>query len=402
MLSHRDRVLTALAHRKPDRVPLDLGGTQTGMLVEPYDALKRQLGLTTPTQVGNIVMGLARIEEPVLQRFDIDIRHVLPRSPDGYRFELLPDDSFYDEFGTRWLRPPGGYYYDMVEFPLASCTLDSLDRFRWPDPLDPGRVRCVQQDLARLRQQTDFALEAGLVGLWETSWFTVGLERWLIALTDQPEFVEALLDQTLDFLLQSHGAYLDAAGPHLDLVTLWDDYGVQSSSLISPNLWRRLVKPRLAQLVALVRSKTEAYIGIHSCGAIFSLLDDLAEIGIQVINPVQVSAKNMQLSELKKRYGDRLTFWGGIDTQFLLPHGSPADVRQAVEDTLDIFSNDGGYILSAVHNLQPGVPPENVVAMYDAAVNFAAADRLSGSEVRLSQNQVEQPISVRKESQVCR
>ena len=390
------------AHRKPDRVPLDLGGTQTGMLVEPYDALKRLLGLNTPTQVGNIVMGLARIEEPVLQRFDIDFRHVLPGLPDGYRFELLPGDSFYDEFGTRWHRPPGGYYYDMVEFPLAACTLESLERFQWPDPNDPGRVRGAQQELALLRQQTDFALEAGLVGLWETSWFTVGLERWLLALTDQPDFVEALLDRTLSFLLQAHGAYLDAAGPYLDLVTLWDDYGVQSSSLISPNLWRRLVKPRLSQLVAMIRSKTGASIGIHSCGSIFSLLDDLAEIGIQVINPVQVSARNMQLSELKKRYGDRLTFWGGIDTQFLLPNRSPADVRQAVEETLKIFSTNGGYILAAVHNIQPGVPPENVLAMYDTAVKTAAMSGAAHSQGHPSQIEVEKPISAQKESQVRR
>lgn len=392
MLSHRDRVRMSLAHQEPDRVPLDLGGTQTGMLVEPYDALKRLLGLNTPTQVSNIVMGLARIEEPLLQRFDIDFRHVLPGLPDAYRFELLPDDSFLDEFGTRWHRPPGGYYYDMVEFPLASCSLEALDRFPWPDPHDPGRVRGVQGSLVKLRDQTDYAVEAGLVGLWETAWFTVGLERWLLALSDQPEFVEALLDKTLRFLLQTHGAYLDVAGPYLDLVTLWDDYGVQSSSLIRPDLWRRLVKPLLAELVSMIRTKTDAYIGIHSCGAIFSILDDLVEIGIQVINPVQVSARNMQPEQLKKRYGDRLTFWGAIDTQFLLPDGSPSEVRRSVEDTLKVLAPGGGYILAAVHNIQPGVPPENVIAMYDAA----------RSKEPQFQSLVGEPLKAQNESQVSR
>jgi uroporphyrinogen decarboxylase len=367
MLSHRERVLTALAHLEPDRVPLDLGGTQTSMLVEPYDALKQALGLDTPTQVSNIVMGLARIEEAVLERFDIDFRHVLPRMPDSYRFELLADDSFYDEFGTRWHRPPGGYYYDMVEFPLAACTLDALENFHWPDPHDPGRVRGVRQELTLLSRETDYALEAGLVGLWETSWFTVGLERWLFALGDNPDFVEALLDQTLSFLLQVHAVYLDAAGPYLDLVTLWDDYGVQASSLIAPAQWRRLVKPRLAELAAMIRSKTHAYIGIHSCGSIVSLLDDLAEIGIQVINPLQVSARNMTPADLKKRYGNRLSFWGGIDTQFLLPHAKPVEVHRAVEQTVKSMAPGGGYILAAVHNIQPGVPAENILAMYDAA-----------------------------------
>jgi uroporphyrinogen decarboxylase len=367
MISHRDRVLAALDHRESDRVPVDLGGTQTGILVEPYNALKRVLGLSTPTEVGNIVLGLARIEEVVLQRFDIDFRHVLPGQSDQFRFELLADNSFYDEFGTRWRKPPGGYYYDMVEFPLAARTMEALEKYRWPDPQDPGRVRGVGEELARLRGETDYALEAGLVGLWETSWFTVGLERMLFALTDNPDFVEALMDRTLGFLLRMHGAYLDAAGPYLDLVTLWDDYGVQSTSLISPARWRSLVKPRLAELIAMIRSKTNASIGIHSCGSIVSLLDDLVEIGIQVINPVQVSARNMSLAELKKRYRDRLIFWGGIDTQSLLPNGSSADIRQAVRDTVNLMAPGGGFILAAVHNIQPGVPPENIITMFDTA-----------------------------------
>jgi uroporphyrinogen decarboxylase len=367
MLSHRDRVLITLYHREPDRIPVDLGGTQTGILVEPYNALKQALGMKTPTQVRNIVLGLAHIDEAVLQRFDIDIRHVLPGQPDKFHFELLADDSFYDEFGTRWRRPPGGYYYDMVEFPLAACTMEALEKFAWPNPEDPGRVRGVQDELARLRSETDYALEAGLVGLWETCWFTVGLERMLYALTDFPDFVEALMDRTLALLLGMHGAYLDAAGPYLDMVTLWDDYGIQSTSLISSARWRSLVKPRLAELVAMIRSKTGAAIGLHSCGSIVSLLDDLAEIGIQVINPVQVSARNMSPAELKKRYGDRLTFWGGIDTQFLLPKSSQAEVRQAVRDTVNLMAPGGAYILAAVHNIQPGVPPENIVAMFDTA-----------------------------------
>lgn len=367
MLSHRDRVLTALEHRPPDRVPVDLGGTQTSMLVAPYNALKHRLGFDTPTRVNNIVMGLAGIEEAVLERFDIDFRHVLPGLPDDYQLEILPDDSFYDEFGVRWWRPAGGHYYDMVEFPLASCSLEALESYRFPDPANPGRVRGVREELEKLRLETGYALEAGLLGLWESCWFTVGLERWLVALYDAPEFVAALMDRMLACLMQMHGAYLDAAGPYLDLVTLWDDYGAQNSSLISPAAWRKVVKPRLAELVAMIRSKTNAYIGIHSCGSLTGILDDLVEVGIQVINPVQVSARNMVIGELKQRYGSRLSFWGGIDSQILLPSGSPEDIRKVVNETVKVLGKDGGYILAAVHNIQPGVPPQNIIAMYDAA-----------------------------------
>jgi uroporphyrinogen decarboxylase len=366
MITHRERVLFALNHEQPDRVPVDLGGTQTGILAEPYRALKQTIGLNSPTEIGNIVLGLARIEEEVLQRFDIDFRHVLPRFPKSYTFSLLPDNSFYDEWGTRWRRPEGGYYYDMVEFPLASCTLNAVESYHWPDPCDSGRIIGVGDELHRLRSHTDYALEAGLVGLWETSWFLVGLENWLTALVENPPFVEAVLDNVLIVLKKMHGAYLDIAGPYLDIVTLWDDYGAQSGLLISPAMWRRWIKPRLAELIDMIRTKTPAAIAMHSCGSLDSILADLVEVGVQVINPVQVTARGMEPRNLKKQFGKDLTFWGGIDSQFLLPHGSPADIHKVVQDTISILGSNGGYILAAVHNIQPGVPPENIVEMYDA------------------------------------
>jgi uroporphyrinogen decarboxylase len=366
-LSHRERVLFALEHQEPDRVPLDLGGTQTSLLVEPYDELKRALGIHTPTETQNIVLGLARIEEAVLERFDIDFRHILPRAPSSWKFELLPDDSFYDEWGVRWRRPPGGYYYDMVEHPLSDATLDALSRYTMPDPTDPGRVAGVAEEARQLRAHTDYAIEAGLVGLWESAWFLVGFERWMLAVAQNREFVEALLESVLQVLKAMHTFYLAQVGEMVDLVTLWDDYGAQFTTLISPQLWRALVKPRLADLVAAMKSKTKAHIGIHSCGAVAPLIDDLLEIGIDVLNPLQVSARGMNPLELKKRYGNRMTFWGGIDTQRLLPGGTVSEVRQAVKETIRWLAPGGGYILAAVHNIQPGVPAENIIAMYDTA-----------------------------------
>jgi len=368
MLSHRERVFLALEHQAPDRVPVDLGGTQTSILVEPYNCLKRCLGLDTMTRVQNMVMGLAQVEPVVLEMLGIDLRHVWPRMPDTWRLEILPDDSFYDDWGVRWHRPPGGYYYDMVEHPLAAVTLDAVEQYAWPDPLNPGRIAGARSEAQALYAAGEYAIEAGLVGLWESAWFAVGFERWLLACRGNVAFVEAVLAKTLDVLVAQHTNYLEQVGPFLDMVTLWDDYGVQSSTLVSPADWRRLVKPGLAKLVAAIRSMTQAKIGIHSCGDISRLLDDLVEVGIQVINPVQVSAKGMQPAALKQRYGKELVFWGGIDTQQLLPYGSPLDVAQAVREAVATLGRDGGYILAAVHNIQPGVPPENILAMYTTAM----------------------------------
>jgi len=367
-LTSRQRVLCALTHEEPDRVPLDFGGTQTGILVQPYNELKSALGLETPTQVGNLVLGLARIEEPVLERFAIDFRHILPRMPATWKFELRADDSFYDDWGIRWHRPPGSYYYDMVYAPLRSASLEALENYRWPNPLDPGRVSGTAEEAAELHTTSDYAIEAGLVGLWESAWFLVGMEDWLVAVYKSPDFVEALLDGVLETLKKMHTAYLDEVGPYVDLVTLWDDYGAQCSTLISPSAWRRLVKPRLAELVSTLKSRTRAYIGLHCCGAISALLDDLVEVGIQVVNPVQVSARGMDPTSLKRRYGKNLTFWGAIDSQKLLPGGSEAEVRHTVRSILADLGPGGGYILAGVHNIQPGVPARNIIAMYDTAL----------------------------------
>lgn len=185
-------------------MPIDFGGTQTSILVKPYNALKRSLGVRSPTETENLALGLAKVEEPVLERFDIDFRHVLPRLPDTWSFELLPENSFYDEWSVRWHRPPGGHYYDMVEHPLAPATLEALDSYEWPDPINPGRVEGVAEEVRRLREEADYAVEAGLVGLWESSWFLVGLENWLLALTENLPFVEALLDGVLRILQRMH------------------------------------------------------------------------------------------------------------------------------------------------------------------------------------------------------
>ncbi len=366
-LTHRDRVQIALAHQEPDRVPLDLGGTQTSILVEPYNALKQALGISTPTEIQNITLGLARVEPAVLERFGIDFCHIRIRPPDTWSLTLLPDDSFYDQWGTRWHRPPGGHYYDMVEYPLAAATLDSLATYHWPDPDNSGRIAGVAEEARKLRRDTDYAIETGFGGLWEGAWFLVGFQQWLLSLSDNPEFVEGVLDGVLSVQKRMYGRYLKEVGEYVDLVTLWDDYGAQNGPLISPVMWRRLVKPRLADLVATLKSHTRACIGLHCCGALRPILDDLVEVGIQVLNPVQVSARGMIPAELKARYGKALSFWGGIDTQHLLPHGTPSDVAQAASATLRALGPGGGYILAAVHNIQPGVPAENIIAMYDTA-----------------------------------
>ncbi len=371
-ITSRERVLTALDHEEPDRVPVDLGGTQTGIMVEPYDRLKELLGIRTGSEVGNIFLGLARVEEEVLQRFQVDISHVLPHLPESWHPRIEKDNSLLDEWHIRWQRPPSSHYYDMVEHPLREASMDDLDSFPWPDPLDPGRVKGVEEELLGLRHGSDRAIAAGLWSLFEACWALRGMENFLMDMILNKDFAEALLDRVTDIMVTMYDRYLRVAGPYLDIVKLWDDYGTQGAPLISPQLFREMVKPRMARMIEMIGTRTDARIAIHCCGSIWALLDDLVDVGIEIINPVQTAAAHMDPVRLKARYGDRLSFWGGIDTQRTLPCGSPEDVRREVRQRLLEMGPQGGYILAAVHNIQVGVSPENIVAMYDAAMDWGS------------------------------
>jgi uroporphyrinogen decarboxylase len=367
-ITSRERVLTALSHEEPDRVPIDLGGTQTGIMVEPYDGLKELLGITTETEVGNIFLGLARVEEEVMRRFQVDINHVLPHMPESWHLEVEEDNSFLDEWQIRWQRPPSSHYYDMVEHPLKEASMDDLGNFPWPDPLDEGRVKGVEEELLEIRHKSDRAIAAGLWSLFEACWALRGMENFLVDMVLNREFAQTLLDRVTEVMIAMYDRYLQVAGPHLDIVKLWDDYGTQEGPLISPQLFREMVKPRMARLIEMIRTRTSARIAIHCCGSIWALLDDLVDMGVEIINPVQTAAAHMDPVRIKARYGDRLSFWGGIDTQSVLPYGKPKDVRREVRQRLTEMAPRGGYILAAVHNIQVGVPPENIVAMYESAL----------------------------------
>jgi len=195
-----------------------------------------------------------------------------------------------------------------------------------------------------------------------------GLERWFMDMIENPDFCEALLDRMLAFWLDYYTAFLGEIGDLIDVVMIGDDLAGQTGPLFAPDFYRRVVKPRQKRLVQHIRSLTSAKIWYHTCGAVASLIPELIDNGIDILNPVQVSAADMDPRRLKAEFGDRLTFWGGaIDTQHVLPIASPEEVRQHVRRNVEAFKPGGGYVFNNVHNIQVGVPPENIVALFDAA-----------------------------------
>ena len=379
-MSSRQRVLAALNHQIPDRVPIDLGGNQTGIHKFAYQAVARLLGIDDSVVIMDAVQQLARPSEALLERFHVDTRYIAAGAAADFRGGIVQRQrggrtwhDLTDEFGVTWSMPDDQpFYMDISHHPLASATLDDVRDYPFPKGDDPGRFAGLRQRALEIRQQTPYAVVSGISGVvYEICWYLRGLETWFMDMLTQPEFCEALIDQTLKFWMDWFRVFLDEVGDVVDVIMIGDDLAGQKGPLFRPEFYRTVVKPRHKQLVQYIRSRTQAKIWYHTCGACAGYIPDLLDNGIDILNPVQVSASGMAPADLKARFGDRLTFWGGaIDAQHVLPRATPETVRQEVRRNLDLWKPGGGYVFNNVHNIQAGVPAENIVALYDAAYEF--------------------------------
>ena len=311
---------------------------------------------------------IGRFDERVLQHLDVPFRRVYLHPPSTFRLEVADDGSFHDEWGVGYR--PMGPYNERVGHPLAQATLADLEHFPWLDPHDPGRVEGLADEARRLYEDTDYSLVAGAIsaGIFQDCWNLRGMEQFMADLKTNREFAEELLDQVTVFHIGMWRVFLDTVGEYVDIVETADDLAGQRGTLISPQMYREIIKPRHAELNRAIRESTQARILYHSCGAVMPLIDDLIEIGVDILNPIQVAAKDMETDRLKAEFGNEICFWGAIDTQHVLPFGDKQAVEEEVKKRIADLAPGGGYILAPSHNIQAGVPPENVVCMYDSAL----------------------------------
>ena len=375
-MTHRERILAALNHRQPDRVPVDLGATRsTSIVVQAYERLNRHLGSTEPPRIFSKWLNIAHPSQAMLQRFDIDTRSVGQGPPDNWQDIVYPDGSYRDEWGVVRSRPAGCLYYDLTKSPFTGdATVADLDRHPWPDPHDPGRCRGLTEEARRLRQETDYAIALNMPGGVVTqAQFMRGFEDWFADLIADPTFYHALLDRITNLWIEMAKDELDAAGDCADFCFFGDDVAFQDGPMMSMELYRKMVKPYHARVFSYIKSRSSAKILYHTCGSVAHLIPDLIELGVDALNPIQVSAKGMDTKTLKREFGKDICFWGGIDTQRVLPFGSPADVAAEAKRRIEDLGPGGGYVLCAVHNIQADVSPENICAMYDAAREYGQA-----------------------------
>jgi uroporphyrinogen decarboxylase len=399
-MNSRERVLAALRHEQPDRVPIDFGGmASTGIHAVAYSRLKQHLGFGGTTRVFDITQHLAVVEEPVRQRFGVDVV-ALPRIevlpgvrnvrwrpwtlPDGSLAEISADfrpvradDGGWEIRGpdgvVLYLMPSAGLYFDVVEAPLAHANPDGLRSIQLPRISDE-ELQLLREQARALYEETDYAIVGAFGGnLLEMGQSLRGWMQFMIDLASDPDWLEDFLERVTEMWMDNLARYLNAVGEYIQVIQFGDDLGGQDRPLISPAMYRRLVKPRHRRMYEYVHAHSDCAVFLHSCGSVYDMIPDLIETGVDVLNPVQTSAAKMDPARLKREFGERLVFWGGgCHTQYVLPGGTPAEVAADVRERLRVFAPGGGYVFAAIHNILPDVPPENVVAMFDAVRTWSA------------------------------
>ena len=379
-MTPRQRILAALDHRESDRIPIDLGSSiVTSITRAAYAPLRQHLGLPEEEIViHDEVQQLPYMGEDVLTRFGVDTRMVQLPPAHVAGVEIVDDGDYWamwDRWGSKMRMPKvNGLYYDWVAYPITELTLEALDAYPWPQPDPPEVVATLRARAAWLRANTDFALVgSGVIGggIFEQPCRTVGLETFMMALLSERRFAERLMDRITDIYIESVDRYLGQVGDLIDVFTFWDDVATQSGWMINPQTYVDVIKPRQKRLFEAIKARTSAKLFYHGCGAVFELIPHLIEIGVDIINPVQVSAAGMDPKRLKAAYGKDIVFWGGgVDTQRVLPFGTPEEVGDEVRRRIDDFAPGGGFVFATVHNIQAFVPPANIVAAFDTAAGI--------------------------------
>lgn len=367
-MNSRERVLTALNHEEPDRVPLFVGTSGVTTVLGPgYDRLRSHLGVPGgPIKWLSKPMQYVRMDEEVLVRLGSDARPLTPGPAESSLRKEISPDWLVDDWGVQWRRSPGSLYFEATEPPLRNATIDNLERYPWPDLMAPGRFERLVED-ARAIQEAGYAvvLISG-VTLFEQAYLMRGLDTFLMDLAADPEFFTALIATLKKLVLPYVERLLRDVGPYVDVLVTGDDLGMTNGPMMSPASYREYIKPHHAELLGAIKRNTPGKVFFHSCGDVYRLLGDLVEAGVDLLNPVQVAAGELaDTARLKREFGDRLSFCGAIDTRWALPCGTVDDVRAEVRRRIKDLAPGGGYVAASVHCIQPDVPPENVLAMCD-------------------------------------
>jgi len=410
-MNSRERILAAISHKEPDRVPVDLGATpSSGISAIAYSHVLKYLGMSGQTKIYDVVQQLAQPDEHILDYFGIDVvdlgRTFNVDADDWYNFamsngetaqyprwfkpELNENGSYkaYSSDGTPIaMMPAGATFFDQTHFPYVDgypenynnlpAAMDkvlwaALVHSPWDNAIRPDFWEQLRERTLTLRKQTDRAIMIVCgCNLFEWGTFLRRLDNFLMDLMMETQKVEALLDALMEIHLSTLDKVCRAVGDVADIIRFGDDLGIDHGPFMAPEVYRSLFKPRHTELCDFVQKNSQMHTFLHSCGSIYQLMPDLIEAGFEIINPVQTNCADMEPEKLKKEFGKDITFWGGgIDTRHVLNKANPSEIKDHVKRRLDIFTPGGGFVFNTVHNILPDVPPQNIIAMYEAIAEY--------------------------------
>jgi uroporphyrinogen decarboxylase len=376
-MNSRERLLAALNHQEPDRIPFDLGSTQvTGIHAIAYQRLREYLDLPhIEPQICDEVQGLALPDEDVIEKLGVDVRGLFPLNSHNWNvmaMDVGDNWEYHDEWGLTQHKPKAdGLYFSVVKSPLdqPALTVKDVQAYAWPDTGDPLRIAGLRELALKYQAQGQAVMIKGvLAGIFEMSQRVRGMQNIMIDLASNEPLACAFLDKMVELKIKFWETALTQLGDVIDVISEADDYGTQTSQLISPRMFRKIFKPRLQTLFTRIHQLApSAKLFFHSDGNIRPILPDLIEIGIDILNPVHITATGMEPSALKRDFGQDVAFWGGgVETQSVLPFGTPQEVKDNVRRNIEALAPGGGYVFNTIHNIQADVPSQNIVAMIEA------------------------------------
>ncbi|KUO49090.1 MAG: uroporphyrinogen decarboxylase [Desulfitibacter sp. BRH_c19] len=371
MLNSRQRVLTVLSHKLPDRVPLDLCNSASFINDPAYFALKNHLNLKEEISPFRNGFTANYYDEKLLEALEIDFRHVWLKPPNTSNGRFNHDGTIVDEWGIKYQFL--GNEKAIVLNPLDGLDETDLDKYPWPDPYNAGRVDGIAERAEYLARNTNYAVSAHAAhyfGFFDNGWILRGFERFMMDLVSNKKFIYKLLDKLLNIYLGLYDIYLDKVGGYVQMVAYSEDFGMQSAPFISPSMYKEIFFPLHKELFSFIKQKApNAKVMLHTCGAVYPFIPYFIEAGVDVLNPIQNLAKDMNPIKIKKEYGSELVFHGGIDMQRALC-GTVDDVKVEVQARMKDLGKDGGYIIAPANVIQGETPPENIITLYQTAIKY--------------------------------
>ncbi len=368
-MTHRERIQKAINHTEPDRVPIDNGGVVSGMHERAYRNLLQYLGMDDEITIYDPVQRLALVKGEVLDLLGVDTRYIFSNPPSFWNFEEREDGSWVDEFGTGYRRSE--LYCDYLYPILRDATFKDLKQYRFPNPRDRARFDGLRERAERLYNKTDYALVGGNTpSLFYLGWVLRGMEQFMMDIVLNKDFADYLMDSIVEWNIALLDGLINEIGDFIEYQWIGDDWGIQNGPLISLKMFRDIVAPRFRKIIDFIKSKTKAKVIYHTCGSTCFIMEDLIDIGVDIVQPIQANASgNEDAERLKGDFGRRIVFHGNTNNQGVF-HKRKDEVIADALYRIRWLAPGGGYIFSSGHNIQANMPPQNILALFDTAKEY--------------------------------